>query len=91
MKNAEIMKKAENYLAMESHEYFISDVKECIDSGDNDGLSDRFYTDLDFGTGGLRGIIGGGTNRMNPLNVRKATRATATTSSLTLPGKPFLL
>lgn len=40
-------------------------------------IEDRFYTDLQFGTGGLRGIIGAGTNRMNTYVVRKATQGLA--------------
>ena len=36
-------------------------------------INDRFYRDLAFGTGGLRGVIGAGTNRMNVYTVRKAT------------------
>ena len=42
-----------------------------------DEISDRFYRDLEFGTGGLRGIIGAGTNRMNIYTVRKATQGLA--------------
>ena len=34
-------------------------------AGDADAVTDRFYRDLEFGTGGLRGVIGAGTNRMN--------------------------
>ena len=42
---------------------------------DNDAeIEDRFYKDLDFGTAGLRGVIGSGTNRMNEYTVRKATQ-----------------
>ncbi len=41
-------------------------------------LIDRFYCDLEFGTGGLRGILGAGTNRMNIYNVKKATFALST-------------
>lgn len=37
-------------------------------------VEDRFYKELEFGTGGLRGVIGAGTNRMNIYTVRKATR-----------------
>ena len=37
-------------------------------------INDRFYRDLEFGTGGLRGVIGAGTNRMNVYTVRKATQ-----------------
>lgn len=44
---------------------------------DNDAIFDRFYTDLSFGTAGLRGIIGAGTNRMNIYTVRRATQGMA--------------
>ena len=37
-------------------------------------VEDRFYKELEFGTGGLRGVIGAGTNRMNVYTVRKATQ-----------------
>ena len=40
---------------------------------DEKEIEDRFYKDLEFGTGGLRGILGAGSNRMNKYNVRKAT------------------
>lgn len=44
---------------------------------DEDAISDRFYRDLEFGTGGLRGVIGAGTNRMNIYTVRRATQGFA--------------
>lgn len=40
-------------------------------------LEDRFYKDLEFGTGGLRGVLGAGTNRMNVYTVRQATQGLA--------------
>ena len=46
-------------------------------SGDDGGIHDRFYRDLAFGTGGLRGVLGAGTNRMNIYTVRRATQALA--------------
>lgn len=46
-------------------------------SADEDGKNDRFYRDLEFGTGGLRGVIGAGTNRMNVYTVKKATQGLA--------------
>ena len=46
-------------------------------AGDADAVTDRFYRDLEFGTGGLRGVIGAGTNRMNLYTVRKATQGLA--------------
>ncbi|SNS49716.1 phosphoglucomutase [Anaerovirgula multivorans] len=45
--------------------------------GNEKEIEDRFYKDLEFGTGGLRGIIGAGTNRMNKYTVRKATQGLA--------------
>ena len=44
---------------------------------DDAALEDRFYKDLEFGTGGLRGVIGAGTNRMNIYTVAKATQGYA--------------
>lgn len=46
-------------------------------SGNQEEISDRFYRDLEFGTGGLRGVIGAGTNRMNVYTVGKATQGLA--------------
>lgn len=45
--------------------------------GNDKEIQERFYKDLEFGTGGLRGIIGAGTNRMNIYTVRKATQGLA--------------
>ncbi|MCD7890705.1 MAG: phospho-sugar mutase [Ruminococcus sp.] len=44
---------------------------------DKGSISDRFYRDLEFGTGGLRGVIGAGTNRMNIYTIRRATQGFA--------------
>lgn len=46
-------------------------------SGDTDKIEDAFYRDLEFGTGGLRGVIGAGTNRMNVYTVAKASQGLA--------------
>ncbi len=48
----------------------------AIENDDNE-IKERFYRDLEFGTGGLRGIMGAGTNRMNVYTVRKATQGLA--------------
>ncbi len=53
----------------------IAELKEI--ENDNDAISDRFYKSLEFGTGGLRGEIGAGTNRMNVYTVAKATQGLA--------------
>ena len=44
---------------------------------DEAAITDRFYRDLAFGTGGLRGVLGAGSNRMNVYNIRKATQGLA--------------
>lgn len=52
--------------------------KELLEiQGDRDAIEDRFYRELEFGTAGLRGVIGAGTNRMNIYVVRKTTQALA--------------
>lgn len=45
--------------------------------GDEQAIRERFYRDLEFGTGGLRGVLGAGTNRMNIYTVRRATQGLA--------------
>lgn len=56
-----------------------SDLKEELIRIQNspEEINDRFYRNLEFGTGGLRGVIGAGTNRMNVYTVRKATQGLA--------------
>lgn len=59
--------------------YFDEATKEELRSiaGNEGEIEDRFYKELEFGTGGLRGVIGAGTNRMNIYTVRKATQGLA--------------
>ena len=59
--------------------YFDEDTKAELKSiaGDDKEIEDRFYTELEFGTAGLRGVIGAGMNRMNIYTVRKATQGLA--------------
>lgn len=59
--------------------YFDADTKAELKAiaDDEAQIEDRFYKDLEFGTGGLRGVIGAGTNRMNIYTVRKATQGLA--------------
>lgn len=69
----------EQYEFWQKDDYFDEKTKEELKSieGKEGEIEDRFYKDLDFGTGGLRGIIGAGTNRMNLYTVRKATQGLA--------------
>ena len=62
-----------------SNPYFDADTQAELKAiADNDGeIKERFYKDLEFGTAGLRGVIGAGTNRMNIYTVRKATQGLA--------------
>ncbi|MBW7455244.1 phospho-sugar mutase, partial [Paenibacillus sepulcri] len=46
-------------------------------AGNDKEIEDRFYRDLEFGTGGLRGVMGAGTNRLNAYTVGKATQGLA--------------
>ena len=65
---------------LDVYKYWKSDVffdsatrKELAELTDQKEIEDRFYRDLEFGTGGLRGVMGAGTNRMNRYTVGKAT------------------
>lgn len=53
------------------------EISSLLEKNDDKELIDRFYRDLEFGTGGLRGILGAGTSRMNIYNIRKSTTALA--------------
>ena len=69
----------EMYQSWLDNPYFDEATKEELKKiADNDDeIKDRFYADLEFGTAGLRGVIGAGTNRMNVYTVRKATQGLA--------------
>lgn len=54
-----------------------AEVSRCIQAGQSEELEDRFYRNLEFGTGGLRGVLGAGTAFMNIYNIRKAASALA--------------
>lgn len=69
----------EMYQSWLDNPYFDEDMKAELKSiaGDDKEIEDRFYTELEFGTAGLRGVIGAGMNRMNIYTVRKATQGLA--------------
>lgn len=77
MEKAEILARAKKYIAEEKDERFRKEIEELIAKDDIQELEDRFYQTLEFGTGGLRGIMGGGTNRMNTLEIHLATQGLA--------------
>ena len=69
----------ENYESWLNNPYFDEATREELRgiAGDEKEIEERFYMDLEFGTAGLRGVIGAGTNRMNIYTVRKATQGLA--------------
>ncbi len=69
----------ERYNAWLANDYFDEQTKEELRNIKDDPkeIEDRFYKDLAFGTGGLRGVLGAGSNRMNIYTVRKATQGLA--------------
>ncbi len=77
MDKNEILKRANDYICAEKDEKFKKEVEELVKKEDFKELEDRFYQTLEFGTGGLRGIMGGGTNRMNTLEINLATQGLA--------------
>lgn len=66
----------DKYIQWISRDYFDEETKAELRKieGNEKEIEDRFYKDLEFGTGGLRGVIGAGTNRMNIYTVRRATQ-----------------
>jgi len=73
MMRQEIRKRAEIYIERERSESFKEEIRKLLESKNWDELEERFWRDLDFGTGGLRGLIGGGSNRINPVSITRAT------------------
>lgn len=81
MENEELMKvvteKANLWLGNGYDEETKTEVRRMLDAEDKSELIDSFYRDLEFGTGGLRGIMGAGSNRMNKYTVGAATQGLA--------------
>ncbi|ATH08605.1 hypothetical protein BIY24_11810 [Halobacteriovorax marinus] len=71
----------ERATAWANNKYFSEEsrkeIQNLIDENNEKELIERFYKDLEFGTGGMRSIIGAGTNRINTYTIRKATQALA--------------
>ena len=65
----------ETWLENANDEFVQNELKSIAD--DPKAIEDRFYRELEFGTGGMRGVIGAGTNRINIYNVRRATQGLA--------------
>ncbi|MDR0720447.1 MAG: phospho-sugar mutase [Treponema sp.] len=87
MNQNEVAARAKDYIAKEKDAGFRAEVEKLLEAGDYKELEDRFYQNLEFGTGGLRGVIGGGYNRMNTLVVKSATQGLAGYLIKALPEK----
>ena len=72
--SAEIQEKINQWLQPEFDSETRAAIRKLIDEGNETELSDAFYRNLEFGTGGLRGVMGPGTNRMNVYTVAMATQ-----------------
>lgn len=82
----EILVKAKQWLS----DAFDNETKKEIElllNTDPDNIADRFYKDLEFGTGGMRGIVGAGTNRINKYTIGKATQGLCNFLIKEKPGK----
>lgn len=91
MENNEVIQKArtkaEAWLGKAYDEATRKEVKRMLEAQDPSELIDSFYNDLEFGTGGLRGIMGAGTNRMNIYTVGAATQGFANYINKMFPGE----
>lgn len=79
--------RAKQWLTPTFDEQTRKDVQSMLDNPDKTGLVDAFYQTLEFGTGGLRGIMGAGTNRMNRYVVGTATQGFANYLNKAFAGK----
>ncbi|MDD4637372.1 MAG: phospho-sugar mutase [Bacteroidales bacterium] len=70
----EVINKAKNWLSAEYDEETRKEVQRMLDAEDKTELIEAFYKDLEFGTGGLRGIMGVGSNKMNIYTMGAATQ-----------------
>ena len=87
MEKTTIINRTKDYIAREKDADFRQEVEKLLAENAEKELADRFYQNLEFGTGGLRGVIGGGYNRMNTLVVKSATQGLASYIIKTFPKK----
>lgn len=93
MENQELIKqvtaKAQEWLGPAFDAETQAEVKRMLESDDKTELIESFYKDLEFGTGGLRGIMGAGSNRMNIYTVGAATQGLANYLNKCFAGQPI--
>jgi len=86
MDTSEIINKAKLWLKAPFDQETQEEIQQLIDSNSNE-LPDRFYKDMEFGTGGMRGIMGAGTNRINKYTLGKSTQGLSNYLNQTFPDK----
>lgn len=79
---AQVTEAAKQWLSLEYDAETRAEVQRMLDADDKTELIESFYRQLEFGTGGLRGIMGAGTNRMNIYTVGSATQGLADRKSV---------
>jgi len=84
----EVIAKAQTWLVGNYNEETKNDIRRMMNADDKTELIESFYRDLEFGTGGLRGIMGAGTNRMNIYTVGAATQGLSNYLKAQFPNVP---
>jgi phosphoglucomutase len=84
----EVIAKAQTWLVGNYNEETKAEIRRMLDAEDKTELIESFYRDLEFGTGGLRGIMGVGTNRMNIYTVGAATQGLSNYLKAQFPDVP---
>lgn len=74
---ADVHELLDTWIANVKDEELLAELNTMKEQGDEDAITDAFFQDLAFGTAGLRGTIGAGTNRMNIYTVGRATQGFA--------------
>ncbi len=88
MDNNQILKKANEWLSDTFDTETQQEIKELITNNPEE-LVDRFYKNTEFGTGGMRGMMGAGTNRINKYTLGRATQGLSNYLIETFPSKPL--
>ena len=91
MTDSSIINKAEAWLNSNIDEKSKQEIKDLLNDPDNTDLIDSFYRDLEFGTGGLRGLMGVGSNRINVYTIGMATQGLANYLKASFPGEEISL
>ncbi|AAX17332.1 phosphoglucomutase [Borrelia hermsii DAH] len=77
MENNKLKKKLEKYIQLEKNKYFKDEAIRLLNENNEGKIYNRFYKELEFGTAGMRGIIGAGTYYINTYNIAKASQGIA--------------